>query len=197
MKSLSEYIVESTDTFSYRFKYAGDIDMEHYEGFTKSLEQFDVETITELKKSPIMKDPFGFPGIENAEIYTAEITLRYPASSQQLLELARLQGCDPNRIRILDSQYDDSMQAELEATTEVSDKAKLEDTDLPATTPEQKDASDKYSEGFQDIVQNAANTKFEIAGDKTPKAKFNTDKEQGKDSPMTKVKRTSIKDMLK
>ncbi len=197
MKSLNEYLIESKQLFEYRVKFAGEMDNEMLENFKRALGQFDMESSTGLKKTPITKDPFGFPGLENTEIHIMDVQLNYPASSEQLVELARLQGFDPNHVRVLDKNYDESMTEELERTTEVSEKAKLEDTDYPAQTPEQKEAGDKYSEGFKDIVQNAARTEFEIAGGKPEKAKFNTDKPNGNDSPMTKTKRPSVVELLK
>lgn len=197
MKSLKEYLVESKQWFEYRVKFAGELDKEKLENFKRGLGQFDMESATNPKKTPITKDPFGFPGLENTEIHIMDVKLNYPASSDQIVELARVHGFDPNLVRVLDKNYDESMTEELERTTTVDEKAKLEDTDYPATTPEQKEAKDKYSEGFKDIVKNAANTKFEIAGGKPEKAKFSTDKPQGKDSPMSKTKRPSPKELLK
>lgn len=196
MKSLNEYLTESKKMFEYRVKVAGELDNEHFKNFKRSLEQFDIETCSDPKKTPIVKDPVGFPGLENTEIHIFDIKLNYPASSEQIVELARLQGLDPNRVRVLSKDYDDSMTKEMEGVEE-TDKARLETPDYPAPTKEQKDASKKYSEGFKDIVQNAARTEFEIAGGKPAPAKFSTDSNPGKDSPMSKVKRPAKKDLAK
>jgi hypothetical protein len=196
MKSFNEYLTESKKMFEYRVKVAGELDTDQFKNLKRALEQFDIEGCTDPKKTPIVKDPFGFPGLENTEIHIFDITLNYPASSEQIVELARMQGFDPNRVRVLSKDYDDSMTKELEGV-EQTDKAKLETPDYPAQTKEQKAASTKYSEGFKDIVQNAASTKFEIAGEKTPPAKFNTDNKVDVNSPLSKVKRPAKKDMAK
>jgi hypothetical protein len=188
MKSFNEYLTESAQVFKYRVKIAGELDSDALDSFKRSLEAYDVETISDVRTTPVMKDPFGFPGLENTEINMFDITLNYPASFAEVIDLARLSGIDPAKIRVLSDGYDDSMQNELDAS--LGDDDVLLDSDYPAPNKAQKDASKKYSDSFKDIVQNAAETDFEIAGDKTADAKFNTDSAEGSNSPMTKVKNT-------
>lgn len=196
MKSLNEYLIESAQVFKYRVKVAGELPNEVFDSFKSALDAYDVETVTDPRTTPVMKDPFGFPGLENVELNLFDVTLNYPASFAEIIDLARLSGIDPANIRVLSDGYDESMQNELDATVG-DDSTRLETPDYPAQSKEQADASKKYSEGFKDIVQNAASTKFEIAGDKTPPAKFNTDSAQNANSPMTKVinKKPTAKEM--
>jgi hypothetical protein len=196
MKSLNEYLTESKEVFTYRVKVAGELPSEVFDKFKAALDAYDVETVSNPKTTPVMKDPFGFPGLENTELNLFTVTLNYPASFAEIIDLARLSGIEPATIRVLSGDYDESMQAEIDATVG-DDSTRLETPDYPAQTPEQAEASRKYSEGFKDIVQNAASTDFEIAGDKTPAAKFNTDSAQNANSPMTKVinKKPTAKEM--
>ena len=194
MKSLTDYLLETKKQYVYRVKIAGELAKEPLAHFKDSLSKFDMTNCSEPKKTPITKNPLGFPDLENQELHIFDITLNYPANSGQVIDMARLCGINPAKMIVVDKEWDESMQAEAE---QVEDTTRLDTPEYPKQSKEQKEASDKYSESFKDIVQNSADTSFEVAGGKTPKAKFNTDNEMGKDSPMSKVTRPSIAEILK
>lgn len=194
MNSLTDYITESSKQYEYRVKVAGELPTENLTYFKQSLAKFDLQSVTEPKTTPITKNPMGFPDLENVELNIFDIILNYPANSGQVIELARLAGIDPAKMTVVDKAWDESMQAEADR---VEDTTRLETPEYPANTKEQTEASTKYSESFKDIVGNAASTEFEVAGGKTTPAKFNTDNDMGKDSPLSKVKRPSPEEYTK
>lgn len=198
MKSLNEYLTESKKTYTYRIKVAGDLDTAVYDKFKAALDKFDLESCSSPKKTPIQSDPVGFPGLENQEINIFDIVLKYPASVQQVTELAKLTGIPANALVVIDKDFNDSMNKE---TGNIETGTRLETPDYPANTKEHDDANAAYAESYQTAASefaSEANTDFEVAGGKTPPAKFNTDsKGGGNDSPMSKVKRKSIKDITK
>ena len=55
MKSFSQYLVETRQTFDYRIKILGDADAELINKLEEKLQQFDVVKMTEPKKTPIQK----------------------------------------------------------------------------------------------------------------------------------------------
>ena len=112
MKSLKDYIVESKQTFTYRVKYAGDFNAEKQELMKEVFAKFDVESISAIKKAPVMKSPYDFPELENEEVSSYDVVLNYPASASQIIELARAKGCDINRLKIMDKRFADSVAAE-------------------------------------------------------------------------------------
>jgi len=189
MKSLKNYVVESASTYSYRIKIAGDPG-EAYDKFKELLQRYDLESITDPKKTPITKNPVGFPGLENEEVFICDVTVKYPASADQIIDLGRLAGITPANMVVIDKQFDDSMDAEYDRQEE---NTRLEN-DYPAASKDSVDLSKKYSESFQDIVQNAADTTFEVAGGKTAAAKTTNDFKQGTDSPMTKQNKITTPD---
>lgn len=194
MKSLTDYLTESEKQYEYRIKVAGELKPESLEHLKNSLAKFDMQSCTEPHTTPITKNPMGFPDLENIELNIFDIVLNYPANSGQVIDMARLCGIDPAKITVTDKEWDESMQAEADRQ---EDGTLLDTEEYPKQSKEQKDASTKYSESFKDIVKNAADTKFEVAGGKTTPAKFNTDNEEGKDSPMTKTNVPSPEEMLK
>lgn len=194
MKSLTDYLLETKKQYVYRVKIAGDLDADALSNFKESLSKFDMTNCTEPKKTPITKNPLGFPDLENQELYIFDITLNYPANPGQITDMARLCGINPAKIIVVDKEWDESMQTE---ANNVEDTTRLDTPEYPKPSKEQKEASKKYSESFKDIVSNSADINFEIAGGKTPKAKFNTDDKMGTDSPMSKVERPSTEELLK
>jgi len=197
MKNLNEYLTASAKQYEYRVKIAGELPKENYEKFKSALDMFDVETCTAPKKTPIQENPVDFPNHKNEEVNIFDVTLNYPANGEQLTQLARLAGILPANIIVIGKEFDDSMQEEREGAEE---GVRLETPDYPAQTKEQKEASDAYADSYETAAREFAgevNTDFEIAGGKTPPAKYTTDEAEGKDSPMSKVKRQKLKDIMK
>jgi len=195
MKSLYEYVAETSKDFTYRVKVAGELTTETLTKFKEFLGKFDLESSTTPKQTPISEQVIGFPGLKNETVNIFEVTLNYPAGVDAIREEARLAGIDLAKIIVISEDWDDSMQAEAERQEEPT---LLETPEYPADSKEQVELSEKYSGSFKDIVKNAANTKFEIAGEKTQPAKFNTDaKAGGEKSPFTPVTRPNTEDLLK
>ena len=198
-KNLTDYITETHKQYIYRVKIAGEFPTETYDKFKESLGMFDVAECSAPRKTPIQSDPYGFPGLKNEEVTTFDVTLNYPANSEQLVELARRSGVQPAKVVIISKSFNDSMNKELEGMEKV-EKSRLETPNYPAQTPEQKKASDDYADSYKKAAAEFANgskqAKFEIAGDE----KAAKDKDMGPEgtkSPISNIKRKSIKDMLK
>ena len=197
MKQLQEYIAESKKQYEYRIKIAGEFPKEIFDKIKTALEMYQVANCTDPKKTPIQKDPYGFPGLHNEEIHFFDVTLDYPANSQQVIEIARQNGINPSKIVVVGKEFNDSMNQELEG---VEDGTRLETPDYPAQTKEQKAASEAYADSYKKAAAEFANgdsAQFEITGKEKTQVQYNTDKDDGKDSPLSKVKRSSVKDMLK
>lgn len=198
MKKLQDYIFETAKKYEYRVKIAGDLPEGFIDEFKKSLGAFDVAECSAITKTPIQSDPFGFPGIKNESVNMFDVSLNYPASTQQLIEMARLHGVTPSNIIVVDKAFNDSMIVDMNGN---NGEAVLATPDYPATTKEQKDLKDDYADSYQKAAAAFANkghSEFEIAGkEKTPTA-FSTDsKSGGEKSPLSSIKRKSVEDMLR
>ena len=194
MKSLYEYVAETSKDYTYRIKVAGELTTEALTKFKEFLGKYELENCSTPKQTPISEQVIGFPGLKNEALNIFEVTINYPAGVDAIREEARLAGINPARIIVISEDWDDSMQAEAER---VEDTTLLEKEEYPENTKDQVELSEKYSGSFKDIVKNAANTKFEIAGGKPAKAKFNTDKDGNEESPMSKETRPSTEEILK
>ena len=189
MKPFAHYLAESERTYNYRIKVVGDVP----EGFFKELRdkcaQFDVVKMSDAKSTPVRRVIPDFPAFPNQPMKIVDVEFRYPAIEPQIKQLAQLLGLDPNRIVMMATPYEESLDIESE---KIADQNRdLLDSPYPAPDAEQKALSKDYATGPYDhaVLKNAYRTNFTIAGDKTPPAKTTNDLPMGNKSPMTNIKR--------
>ena len=190
MKKFQEYLAESERTYMYRIKIVGDIAPDFVKMLEEKLKQFDPVKIGKTKTTPVQLKPADFPKHSNDSVTSMDVEFRYPAIEPQIKQIAQLLFLDPNRIIMLTTPYEDSVDTERERV-EAENKNLLTDTDYPADSAEQKALSKDYSADPYDhaVLKNAYRSDFTVAGGKTPKAETTNDLPMGNDSPMTKVKR--------
>jgi hypothetical protein len=190
MKNFQEYLAESQRTYNYRIKIVGDVEPGFIKALEEKLKQFDPVKITAVKKTPIQLKPADFPAHANESVNSMECEFRYPAIEPQIQQIARLLGLDENRIRLLTSAHEESLDVEREKIEE-ENKDLLTDTDYPAPDAEQKALSKDYAAPYDQhaVLKNAYRSEFTVAGGKTPPAQTTNDLPMGTSSPMTKVKR--------
>ena len=189
MKPFAKYLAESERTYNYRIKVVGDVP----EGFFKELRdkcaQFDVVKMGDAKSTPVRKVIPDFPAFPNQPMKIVDVEFKYPAIEPQIKQLAQLLGLDPNRIVMMATPYEESLDIE---NNKIEDENKdLLDSPYPAPDAQQKALSKDYATGPYDhaVLKNAYRTNFTIAGEKTPPAKTTNELPQGDTSPMTNVKR--------
>ena len=190
MKKFQEYLAESERTYRYRIKIVGDVAPDFVKMLTEKLKQFDPVKIGSPKTTPVQLKPADFPAHSNDSVTSMDCEFRYPAIEPQIKQIAQLLFLDPNRIIMLTTPHEDSMDVEREKI-EDQNKDLLTDTDYPAPDPEQKALSADYSANPYEhaVLKNAYRSDFTVAGGKTPPAKTTNDLPMGTSSPMTKVKR--------
>ena len=185
MKSFSEYLVETKQTFDYRIKIAGDVDKDIINELEKMLQQFDVVKMTDPKTTPVMKTLPDFPDMENDRCTHFDVTFNYPATDPQIKQIAKLLNMDPNKMIIQQRDYADKLDAERKKY-EAQPNPVL-GADYQANTAEQKALSDDYSADPMDkevVVKNEYKSDFTIAGGNTPKAKTTSDYPEQTKSPI-------------
>jgi hypothetical protein len=100
MKSLRHYLTESVRTYNYTIKIAGDVDKNFFDMFTYNLSKFDPVKIEDPKTTPIQKDPYGFPELENQMIHIIKAEFKYPATEPMIQQVAQQLGCNINNVRV-------------------------------------------------------------------------------------------------
>jgi hypothetical protein len=196
MKTFRHYLAESVRTYNYKIKVAGTPDKNWLDLFCMNLQKFDPVKISAPKSTPIQKDPYGFPGLENEAITIIDVEFRYPATEPMVKQLARLQNYDENKVRMIQSNFDDSINAEDEMyANQMKNSPVLTHEELEDNG---KQANKEYGEQYLPKIKQEAEkdkTEFTVAGGKTPQAfdpfKPNT-QNTGNKSPMTTVKRPPL-----
>ena len=190
MRSLKQYIAESVKTYNYTIKIAGEVDKNFVDLFKYNLNKFEPVKLSDAKSTPIQKDPYGFPNLQNQPITIIKAEFRYPATEPMIQQIAQLLGFDPNRVLMQTPNYTDNNQEERDKI-EDQNKDLLDDPTYPAPDAKQKALSKDYATGPYDhaVLKNAYRSDFTIAGEKTKPAETTNDLPQGDVSPMSTVKR--------
>jgi len=197
MKSLKHYIVESVHTYNYTIKIAGNVDKNFIDLFKYNLKKFDPVKIDEPKSTPIQKDPYGFPNLHNQPVTIIKAEFRYPATEPMIQQIAQLLGYQVDMVRVVSSNFDDSINSEAEGYANEMDHNPLLLHPELEEQPGAKEASKNYGDSYlTSIKDQAKDSKIDIAyaGQKTPDAfdpfkPYLDDKSMGDKSPMTTIKR--------
>lgn len=190
MRSLRHYLAESVRTYNYTIKIAGECDAKFMDMFKYNLEKFDPVKIEEPKKTPIQKNPYGFPDLENEAVTIIKAEFKYPATEPQIQQCAQACGCNVNRVRVVTTEYNDSINAENDKyANEASHEPLLLNSELEDNG---KEASKEYANQYLDrVVPKKPSVDIPYAGQKTPTAPKDN-KEVSHMSPMSKIKRPDL-----
>ncbi len=146
MKNFKQYLAESVRTYDYKIKIAGDVDDNWCELFCHNLKKFDPVNIGKPKTTPIQKSPLGFPDLEDQPVTILDVSFRYPANEPMVKQMARLLGCDENRVCMIQSDYSDSLGRELDQyANQASHTPVLTHTELE---DQGKEASKEYGDSY-------------------------------------------------
>lgn len=195
MKRLKQFITESVRAYDYTIKIAGDVDKKFLDLFAYNLNKFDPITISDPVKTPIQKNPYGFPNLSNQSITIIKATFRYPATEPMIQQVAQLLGCNVNMVRVIDSQYNDVVNSEADQYANQAKESPLLTKEEMGSADGAEKANKQYGRSYLDsIKEQTKDSEFNIpyAGKKTatsfdPFKAIPQDKAGG-NSPMSKMK---------
>jgi hypothetical protein len=200
MKSLKTYITESVKSYRYTIKIAGDVDKNFIDMFKYNLSKFDPIRIADPVKTPIQKDPYGFPNLNNQSVTIIKADFRYPATEPMIQQIAQLLGYQVDMVRVITTDFNDSINSEANGyANEISHNPLLLHTELEEQ-PGAKEASKNYGDSYLTSIKGQMkDSEIDIpyAGTKTPDAfdpfkPYLDDKKMGDSSPMSKIKRPPL-----
>ena len=188
MKSFRRYLAESIRTYKYKIKVAGQPDSKWLDMFCYNLQKFDPVKITDPKTTPIQKDPYGFPGLENQAVTIIEVEFRYPAIEPMIKQVARMLNYDENLVRMIQANYDESIEAEEEMyANQMKNSPVLSHEEMPDNG---KLASKAYGEQYlPEIFKDYEENKIQYPGPVTKEAVDIRKIPGNGQSPMTTIKR--------
>jgi hypothetical protein len=192
MKSFKQYLMESVRTYRYKIKICGQPDSNWLDMFKLNLSKFDPVKIGEPKSTPIQSEPYGFPGVKDQPVTIMEVEFKYPAIEPMIKQLARILNYDENMVRMIQSDFDNSVNGEVEQYANqmkhspVLDHEKLEDNGKQAS----RDYANQY---LTSIMKDAKKDKidFSVAGGPTRPAEDTRKIPGNSKSPMSQINRPS------
>ena len=197
MKSLKTYITESLKSYKYTIKIAGDVDKNFIDMFKYNLNKFDPIRISDPTKTPIQKDPYGFPNLANQSVTIIKADFRYPATEPMIQQIAQLLGYNVNMVRVITTDYNDSINSEAEGyANEMKDNPVLTHEEM-GEQPGAKEANKAYGDSYLTSIKDqmkGSTIDIPYAGQKTPNAfdpfkPYLDDKKLGDKSPMSTITR--------
>jgi hypothetical protein len=189
--------MESVHTYNYTIKIAGQVDKNFLDMFKYNLNKFDPVKISDPKSTPIQKDPYGFPNLNNQSVTIIKAEFRYPATEPMIQQIAQLLGYQVDMVRVISSDFDDSINSEMTGyENEMSHTPLLNHTELEEQ-PNAKAANKAYGDSYlQSIKDQTKDSMINIpyAGKETPDSfdpfkPYLDDKKMGDKSPMSTITR--------
>lgn len=186
MKSLRHYLMESARTYNYTIKIAGDLDKKFLDMFMYNLSKFDPIKIEDPKTTPIQKDPYGFPDLQNESVTIIKAEFKYPANEPMIQQVAQQLGCNINKVRVTTTDYNDSINAESE---KYSNEMKTEPLLLqPEMEDNGKQASKDYANQYLDkVIPKRPSIDYMFDAPKTPASPNKSKEGINTQSPMSKM----------
>ena len=86
MSTFAKYLIESTKTYEYKVKIAGDIDKDFATRMETCLQKFEIQKLSAGKKTPIQSLPLDFPTLKNESVTIYDLKTSYPVAVRELKE---------------------------------------------------------------------------------------------------------------
>jgi hypothetical protein len=194
MQTFKHFLAESVRSYNYTIKIAGEVDKKFIDLFKYNLNKFDPIKISDPVTTPLQKSVYGFEGMVNQPVTIIKAEFKYPATEPMVQQIVQLLGGNVNQVRMVTTEFDDSINSEAEGYANQADHNPL--LNHPELEDTGKDASKAYGDSYLDSVKKqSVGSKIDIPyeGKKTkdsfdPFAKPVTDK-AGINSPMSKMTR--------
>ena len=190
MKSFKEHLTESKKKYDFRIKIAGEMTTEQEDNMKRLLGRFTVDnTLSGFKKSktPIQALPLDFPQVKNCEVNIYEVVLDYPTTQFELTEyLAAELGVNKQHLVV---RSPNEPTEEYQNVQPKREGALLTDPDYKESPNAKMEDyyGDKYNSGFVKELNDILKLQRKERGEEIPTdgpAKYNTDAEPGKISPI-------------
>lgn len=92
MKSFKELLLESQKTYKFKIRVAGEMPEGFEDRLKTNMQKFEVINMGAAKRAPITERPLDFPQLQNIEVTTYEVEVKYPTTSH-ILEQYIVQNC--------------------------------------------------------------------------------------------------------
>lgn len=105
-KNFYYHLSESIQTYKYRIRTLTPIDPDDIENITRILDQYDIVSISEPKRTPIQESPMDFPNYSMVSVYILDIEIKIPVSNYILQNKLRAALNIPNSAIVVRMEND-------------------------------------------------------------------------------------------
>ncbi len=101
MKSFTEYLTESKNTYTFRIKLAKELSGDDLSRIENHLAKYDVQKVSAPTKLMLQSTPYDFPQLRGYEIFVVEFETNLPASAYQIqTEIQALLGISDGFMKV-------------------------------------------------------------------------------------------------
>jgi len=188
MSTFKDYLTESTKSYDYKIKIAGDSRSIDKNALETALQKFDLASMSAGKTTPIMTLPLDFPALSNESVTIFDVTTNYPESPRVMHEyLSDLLKIPFTHIVVRKpGEPTEEYQADMQIGQKSEYANKLMDIemkDAPKVKAEEH-FGDKYNMG---LLKELMKTKAETKDQPKEKADAMSKEEKGTPSPFSKA----------
>ena len=188
MSTFKDYLTESTKSYDYKIKIAGDSRSIDKNALETALQKFDLASMSAGKTTPIMTLPLDFPALSNESVTIFDVTTNYPESPRVMHEyLSDLLRIPMTHMVVRKpGEPTEEYQADMQIGQKSEYANKLMDIemkDAPKVKAEEH-FGDKYNMG---LLKELMKTKAETKDQRKEKADAMSKEEKGTPSPFSKA----------
>ena len=188
MSTFKDYLTESTKSYDYKIKIAGDSRSIDKNALETALKKFDLASMSAGKTTPIMTLPLDFPALSNESVTIFDVTTNYPESPRVMHEyLSDLLRIPMTHMVVRKpGEPTEEYQADMQIGQKSEYANKLMDIemkDAPKVKAEEH-FGDKYNMG---LLKELMRTKAETKDQPKEKADAMSKEEKGTPSPFSKA----------
>jgi len=191
MSTFATYLTESTKTYEYKVKIAGDIDKDFATRMETCLQKFEVAKMSAGKKTPIQSLPLDFPALSNESVTIFDVTTNYPTAVREMQEyLADYMKISPAMVVVRKpGEPTEEYQEQMAVAGKSEYKNKLQDiemSDAPKVNAEDFHSTQANMSLLKELLKDKAPQEFEKQELKDIKG-VTTKEDAPADSPLTKA----------
>ena len=191
MSTFATYLTESTKTYEYKVKIAGDIDKDFATRMETCLQKFEVAKMSAGKKTPIQSLPLDFPALSNESVTIFDVTTNYPTAVREMQEyLADYMKISPAMVVVRKpGEPTEEYQEQMAVAGKSEYKNKLQDIeykDAPKVNAEDFHSTNANMSLLKELLKDKAPQEFEKQELKDIKG-VTTKEDAPADSPLTKA----------
>jgi hypothetical protein len=192
MSTFAKYLTESTKTYEYKVKIAGNIEKDFTTRLETACQKFEIQKLSAGKKTPIQSLPLDFPALSNESVTIYDLKTSYPVSVRELKEyLADYMKISPTHVVVRkpgepSEEYQETI-ANATKSEYVNKLRDIEYKDAPKVTSADWHSTKANMSLLKELLKNRHEGRTEFAAKPKVETGISTKEDAPADSPLTKA----------